>query len=156
GQSAEVVNGDGVPLRLWVNPRDRSRGVEPLAEADSPPGEKRDYCKIAAGELVRQFGGGLAPQQRDRLAPSVAKQWEEHGGHASLFLGGRQELHFRLHQHSDGTCEVVATRTTVDLGAALSSFGFPPEVVPELIARINLNQQIDFRDGRGVRCRLWH
>jgi hypothetical protein len=156
GQSAEVVNSEGLPLRLWVNPRERSRGVEPLAQADSRPGEKRDYCKIAAGELWRQFGSGLASQERDALARSLAGQWQRHEGHASLFLGGRQELHFTLHEHGDGACEVVATRTAVDLNAALLSAGFPPEVVPELIARINLDQEIDFRDGRGIRCRLWH
>src|SRR5438105_2881812 len=29
GQSAEVINQEGIPVRLWVNPKERSRGVEP-------------------------------------------------------------------------------------------------------------------------------
>jgi len=69
GQSAEVVNGDGVPLRLWVNPREKSRGVEPLAQANVRPGAKRDYIQMAAAELVEQFGSSLDCQQRFRVEP---------------------------------------------------------------------------------------
>src|SRR5207248_10756414 len=34
--------------------------------------------------------------------------------------------------------------------------GFPPDVFPEVIARINLGQEVEFRDRHGVRTRLWH
>src|SRR5215469_14372515 len=51
GQSAEVINGDGVPLRLWVNPKKRSKGVEPLVKENLPSGTKRDYHKIAVNVL---------------------------------------------------------------------------------------------------------
>ncbi len=156
GQSAEVVNSDGVPLRLWVDPRERSRGVEPLVQDNVPPGAKKDYRKIAANELEQQFGEGLGPEETDELACSVAKQWQQHGGHACLFLDGHQQLHFKLHEHGDGSCEVVARRLSVDLGAALSPLGLPPEALPELIARINLGQEVEFRDRTGVRSRLWH
>jgi hypothetical protein len=156
GQSAEVVNGDGVPLRLWVNPQERSRGVEPLAGEDIRPGAKRDYCRVAATELGRQLGEGLDPQEREALARSVAKQWQQHEGHACLFVGGHQQLVITLNEHGDGTCDVVTRRMAVDLEPALSSFGFPPEVLPGLIARINRNQEIEFRDRQGVHCRLWY
>src|SRR5262249_40433671 len=138
GQSAEVVNGDGVPLRLWVNPREKSHGVEPLAKRTIRPGRKRDYVKIAATELEQQFGDGLDPEEMDELAWSVAKQWQQHGGHACLFLDGHQQLHFKLNEHGDGTCEVVASRLSVDLATALSALGLPPEALPELTTRINL------------------
>jgi hypothetical protein len=36
GQSAEVVTSDGIPLRLWVNPKEKSRGVEPLVQEGLP------------------------------------------------------------------------------------------------------------------------
>jgi hypothetical protein len=156
GQRAEVVNGDGVPLRLWVNPREKSQGVEPLAKRDIRPGRKRDYCKIAATELEQQFGEGLDPEEMDELAWSVAKQWQQHDGYACLFLDGHQQLHFHLNEQGDGSCKVVASRLSVDLATALSALGLPPEALPELTTRINLGQEVEFRDGHGTPCVLWH
>lgn len=40
GQSAEVANGEDIPLQLWVNPRERSKGVEPLVKRPIQPGGK--------------------------------------------------------------------------------------------------------------------
>ena len=156
GQSAEVVNADGVPLRLWVNPKEGSRGVEPLVREGFRPGAKRDYGKVAATALEQEFGGGLGSEETDELACSVAKQWQRHGGHACLFLDGRRQLHFRLTEHGDGSCEVAATRVGVDLGPVLTSLGLPPEALPELIARLNLGQEVELRDGRGTASVLWH
>src|SRR5205807_2459692 len=114
------------------------------------------YCKIAANELGQQFGEGLDPEEADELARSVAKQWQRYGGHACLFIDGHQQLAFKLNEHGDGTCDVVATRMSVDLEPALSSLGLPPEALPELIGRINLGQEIEFRDGQGTPSVLWH
>jgi len=69
GQSAEVTNGEGLPVRLWVNPRERSRGVEPLVKEPLPPGRKRDYRKIAADLLEQAFGACLT-QRRARPSPA--------------------------------------------------------------------------------------
>ncbi len=155
-QSAEVINGDGIPLRLWVNPKERGRGVEPLVKENISPGRKWEYRQIAATELEQQFGEGLDAEEMDELACSVAKQWREYDGHACMFLDGHEQLHLKLTEHGDGSCEVVASRLTIDLEPALSSLGLPPEVLPEVIARMNLGQQIKFRDRNGVRSRLWH
>jgi hypothetical protein len=38
----------------------------------------------------------------------------------------------------------------------LGSRGFAAEVIPEVIARINLDQAIEFVDKKGVRSLLWH
>jgi hypothetical protein len=156
GQSAEVVNGDGVPLRLWVNPRERCHGVEPLVKEDRWPAAARDYSRMAADELERHCGADLDPEEVDELARSVAGQWRRHGGHACLFLGSNEQLVLRLNGHGDGTCEVVATRLNTDLGRWFSSLGFPPEVHPELIARLNTAQEVGFRDRDGVQARLWY
>jgi hypothetical protein len=153
---AEVVNGDGVPLRLWVNPKEKSRGVEPLVQEDIRPGAARDYGRIAATALEQEFGEGLGSEELGELARSVAKQWRRNGGHACLFLDGHRQLHFKLTEHGDGTCEVAATTLGVDLGPALTSLGLPPEALPELIARINLGQEVEFRDGQGTPSVLWH
>jgi hypothetical protein len=156
GQSAEVINSSGIPLRLWVNPRERSRGVEPLVKENTSPGRKWEYRQVAATELEQQFGEWLDPEEMDELACSLAKQWQEYEGHACLFLDGHEQLHFKLTEHDDGSCDVVASRLRIDLEPALSALGFPPEDLPDLIARLNLGQQIECRDRNGVRSRLWH
>jgi hypothetical protein len=156
GQSAEVINGDGVPLRLWVNPKERRRGVEPLAGEDVRPGATRDYCQMAADELEQQFGMALEADEVEALARSVAKQWHKYEGHACLFLDGHQQLVLKLDEHGDGTYEVIVTRTGTDLERILSPLGFPPEVLPEVITRLNLGQEIEFRNREGFQARLWH
>jgi hypothetical protein len=156
GQSAEVVNSDGVPLRLWVNPRERRRGVEPLVREGSRPAATRDYARMAADALEEHLGEGLDPAEMEQLARSVAQQWQRYGGHASLFLDGHRQLDLRLHEQGDGTCEVVARRTSAVLERCFSSLGFPPEAFAGLIARLNLGQEIGFRGRNGVHARLWH
>jgi hypothetical protein len=156
GQSAEATNTEGVPLRLWVNPRERSRGVEPLVKQPVPPGRKRDYRKVAANELEQQFGTALEADEMEALACSVAKQWQQFEGHACLFLDGDEQLSFTLTERDDGGCGVVARRLRVGLGPLLSSLGFPPEVAPEVVARINLGQEVEFRDRKGVPSVLSH
>ena len=156
GQSAEVINRDGLPLRLWVNPKERGRGVELLVKEPVRPGLKRDYRKIAAHELERLFSETLDPEESDELACSVAKQWQQFDGHACLFLIGHEQLDFRLRELGDGMCEVVTQSINVDLEAALSSLGFPPEVVPDVLTRINLGQEVEFRDREGIPSLLWH
>jgi hypothetical protein len=156
GQSAEVVSADGVPLRLWVNPRERRRGVEPLAREGYRPTVTRDYGRMAADALEDQLGEGLGPGEMDQLARSVAQQWQRYGGHASLFLDGHRRLDLKLNEHGDGTCEVVIGRAGAGLERCFSSLGCPAEKFPELIAGINLGQEVGFRDGRGAPWVLWH
>ena len=125
GQSAEVVSADGVPLRLWVNPRERRRGVEPLAREGYRPTVTRDYGRMAADALEDQLGEGLDPGEMEALARSVAQQWQRYGGHASLFLDGHRRLDLKLHEHGDGTCEVVSGRAGAGIERSLSSLGCP-------------------------------
>src|ERR1700676_2247073 len=91
GQSVEVTNSEGIPLRLWVNPKERSMGVEPLVKEPVPPGLKRDHHKIAADQLEHLFGSDLEMDTMEELACSVAKQWQQNDGHASLFLNAKQQ-----------------------------------------------------------------
>jgi hypothetical protein len=156
GQSAEVVSAAGVPLRLWVNPKERSRGVEPLVKEAPPPGWKRDHTRVAAGALEQEFGGALDPDELDELARSVARQWERHDGHACIFLDAREELVLVCAEADGGMCRVDTRRRAVDLDRTLTAIGLALEAVPDVLVRLNLGQQIEFRDRRGCRTRLWH
>lgn len=155
GQSAEAVDREGVALRLWVNPRERSRGVDPQG-TEARPAVARDHRKIATDSLIQHFGGELGPEETDELARSVASQWQRFDGHASLFIDGRTELHFRIAERAGGGCEVVTSEIRISLDAALSACGFTADVFPDVVARINLGQQIEFRDRQGIRTRMWH
>lgn len=155
GQSAEVRNGDGVPLRLWVNPKERSRGIEPLVKQPTVPGLQRDYHKIASDIVAREFGAGIDAEEREHLTRSVAQQWQKYRRHACLFVGNEQ-LVIRLVEMEEGNCRVESRYVRTDIQALLNALGFVAEVIPEVIARINLDQEIAFVDKKGVRSLLRH
>jgi hypothetical protein len=154
GQTVETINSDGLPIRLWVNPKEKSKGVEPLITQPVPPGKKLDYRKIAGDQLEEVFGSELEPRAMDELARSVATQWQQHEGHACLFFKPDQQLSLTLTEHPDGGCDVLATRESANLESLLSSLGVPPEIIPHVIARINLGQEVEFQDRKGVRSVL--
>ena len=154
GQSAEVINGDGVPLRIWVDPKKRSRGVESLVKVKAQPAAKRDYLKIATDLVESQLGNSVNSGELAALARSLAKQWQQHEGFGCILLDDRRQLVFELTEHADGTCNVAVRRKSLDLASFLSSSGFPSDALGELIAKINLGQEFDFRDRQGVRRRL--
>ena len=156
GQSAETVNGEGIPLRLWVNPKERGRGVEALVKEEAPPVFVRDYRKIASSSLMQQFEDELGTEEIDELASSVASQWKRFDGHACLFTDTHTQFHFKLTEQSGGGCNVTTSQIRVNIDGVLSGYGFSPDHFSDVIARINLGQQIEFRDRQGVRCRLWH
>lgn len=148
GQSAEVTNTEGVPLRLWVNPKERSNGVESLAAQPRLPG-KRDYGIIATKSLQKHLEMVSGKQELEALACSVATQWQNFQGHASIFLDRGRRLQLTLVEHDNGGCEVGASKEKGDLRPLLTSLGFAPDIIPEVIARINLGQAIEFRNRDG-------
>lgn len=152
GQSAEITNTEGIPLRLSVDPKARTKHVEPLVQQQIPPGYKKDYQKIATRCLERL---NLFPDEKEELACSVARQWQQYQGHACLFIDTVTHQ-FIITEHSDGGSGTGHRRGSFDLNAYLLSLGFPADDVPDIIAQINLAQVIEFKDGRGVPSRLWH
>lgn len=154
GQSAEVVNREGVPLRLWVDPKERKKGVEELVTKRLSPGWKRDYHKIAADQLEQHLGF-LDEDEMHELVCSLAKQWQQYQGHACLFLDRGQKLIFVLTEREGDGCKVAVTREGSNLESFLSSLGFSPEEVLSAVTRLNLGQQVEFRDQRGIPCILW-
>jgi len=138
-----------------VNPRERSRGIEPLVKKPLLPGWQRDHLKIAADVVNNQFGPRLDAAEKQELAGSVARQWQRYEGHACLFVGAEQFV-FTLAELGEGNCNVSVGHTPTTLQPLLCSLGLAPEAIPEAVARINLDQEIEFQDHRGVRCRIWH
>jgi hypothetical protein len=153
GQSADVTSDDGLPLRLWVNPKEGRRGVEDPGRRRVPPGWKPPYHKVAANTLQR-FSGGLDPDELEKLIDSVARQWQKYEGHACLFFQ-RAMFAFILTEVEDG-CHVTSDEVTFQIQAVLASYDVSPEDIPEMIAKINLGQEIEFRNSKGILCRLWH
>lgn len=155
GQSAEAINGDGVPLRLWVNPKERIRGVEPLVKQQPPACVVRDYRKIATELLVRQFGTQVDPEEMDELVCSLVSQWQRFDGNAGIFVDGQTGYYFQIVERGDSMCEAGTRHMRINVEAALQSSGLSPDALPEIITQLNLGQSVEFRNHHGVPSRLW-
>src|SRR5262249_54091003 len=90
----------------------------------------------------------------DALARSVAGQWQRYGGHASIFLDAGEEVVLTITELDGGRCRVDGGRRSVNLMQTLAPLSLPPDVLPEIIARINLGHELEFRDQGGVGGRL--
>ena len=155
GQSAEIVNLEGTPLRVWVDPEKRSRNVEPLVKESHKP-VPRDYLKIALYELRKVLGGEVDEQELDELGRSVAKQWQRFEGHACVFFDKDEQALLRLTEQPDGGCHVDTFLKSINLEPLLTSLGCQPETIPDVIARLNLAQEIEIHDKQGEPSLLWY
>ncbi len=155
GQSAEVTNTDGIPLRLSVDPSQRARHVEPLVKEQRPEGFQRDYHKIATRCLEQQFGESLEFEELEALVCSVVGQWKRFQGVACLFHGPHQ-IFLKCKELEDGGCQTDAWRERSDIERQLAAFNCPPNLVPEVIVRMNLCQPFGLRDRHGTTTRLWY
>lgn len=155
GQSAEVTSRDGVPMRLWANPKERQCGIEPLVKRPVDPGWQRDHHKIAGDLIELHFGESVDAEEREQLICSVAQQWQKYQGHACLF-NGNEQLVFTITEREEGNCVVGVRRLLTKIEAFLGSLGFAAEVIPELLARINLDEEIEFVNRQGIHSFLRH
>jgi hypothetical protein len=155
GQSTEIVNLDGTPLRLWVNPHERSRNVEPLVKETHEP-VQRDYLKIALHELRRLLGNEVDEHELDEIGRSVATQWQRFDGHACVFLDEDEQALVRLTERPDGGCDVSTFLNPINLEPLLTSLGCSLEMIPDVIARLNLAQEIEIHDAQGEPSIIWH
>lgn len=154
GQSVEFTSGEGIPLRLWVNPKERSQGIEPLAKLNRPTGERNDH-KLAVRVLMQALSE-FDTQALDPLAAGIVKQWREFQGYACLFLNAHEQLAFRLVEQSESDCIVHTDRLPVDLTPLIARLVLPPELFENLLAQLNLGQRIELREPSGRRSVLWH
>jgi hypothetical protein len=75
--------------------------------------------------------------------------------HACLFVGNEQ-LVITLTELAEGSCRVETRHISTEIETLLGSLGFAVEIIPQVIARINLGEEIEFVDRRGVRSLLRH
>ncbi len=156
GQSAEVETLDGASLRFWVDPKQGKCGVEVLAPAPPDSQEPVTYRQRAADCLRQRFGAELGDDELTALATSVARQWKQFDGHASVFVGPSERFHMKLTKSGDGRNDVSVSCLTANLGSQLATIGISGDEVPETIARINLGHGFEIRDKEGVVALLWH
>jgi len=156
-QSAEATNADGLLLRLWVNPAERSRGVEELVKRPLPtPLPARDFVKFASNALQNELRGAVDAEELKALADSVVAQWKRFQGRACVFLDARQQLALIVKERPDGCTDLTAQRRTSRLGDVFSELGVKPQAAPQVIARLNLDQKAEIEDTNGTKCLLTH
>ncbi len=155
GQSAEVVNRDGVSIRVWTNPSEGRCAVEPLEPVQTPQTPGVDYLKLATRCIVDRFGNDICEEETDQLATSLMKQWKKFDGHAGLFQDETLAVYFTLHEHANGS-NIAVTEQPAELNAFLDVMDALPDEAPALLARLNLGQTITFRNAQGVDLLMWH
>lgn len=149
GQSAEFENMDGLLLRLWVDPKTQRKGIEPLVPEPKQEGRKRDYHKVALHELEKVLGGNIDEDEMFELVCSVAKQWQQHEGHACLFLDGKRQLLLTVVEQKDGF-GISKNLKNIELDSLLKSLGISEDAIPEVIVQINLDHDVQIRDQNGT------
>lgn len=149
GQSADVVSLDGLPLRLWTNPRTRERGVDNEVPPTGPVDPKRRFRTIAKSVVERSVPG-LPRSEIEPLVGSVARQLEQHQGHACLFIGTKKRVVCTVTDQPNGNSNTRLEEVGFNLEAILNDLGFKPQAIPEAIARLNLHQQVEFQDKNGI------
>src|SRR5206468_5605957 len=83
GQSAQIENRRGEFLRLWINPKERSKGIERLGgpKPDSAP-EGRNLAKVAESQINILFAERIGAKEKQELIAALVQQWEKYDGRA--------------------------------------------------------------------------
>jgi hypothetical protein len=156
GQSAEATTIDGGSCRFWVNPREGTCGVEVLTPSPTAVSEPTSFRELAAKYLRQRFGDELPPDELVALAGSVAKQWKRFDGHADVFVGPYEQVHFQIIPRSDRPFDLKVSQVQCNLDDRVREMGFSSVDMPRLIAGLNLDEVIELTDAKGARNRLWH
>lgn len=152
GQSAQVENRRGEYLRLWVNPKDRSKGIERLGPTPpaAAPGE-RNLAAVARHQIETLFEH-LGEREKEDLAAALVRQWALHDGHA-LLLTPKAKVHIVVTLVPQGT-EMTTRTLATSLPQKLLNCGLAPEDIPPLLHVLNLGLPLEVTDERGCRCQI--
>lgn len=153
GQSAEVRNRRGEPLRLWANPKDRQKGIEALNPRAPAPGTAPDYAKVARSAVESVAGATPGAGAKEELAASLVRQWAAADGHAVL-LTPKAKLHIIAAPQPGGLVSVETRTLATSLPRKLRSCGLTDEGVARLLRLVNLGQAPVVTDEQGRRCQV--
>ncbi len=149
-QSAQIENRRGEFLRLWANPKERTKGLERLGGPPraQPPSETPDFVKLAGRAITAVLSDKLPPADRDELVAAVVRQWAAHDNHA-LIVTGAKKHHVILEPLPDRLCRLTIRPLKSDLGERLLACGVPPDDLHLVLHRINLGERPVFADEWG-------
>ncbi len=156
GQGTEVIDSEGRPLRIFVDPKEGKKGVESEVKKEGAlPDAKTRYEKLAADMVDEQLEGEMEIVVKDDLVRSIAEQWRRYGGHACIFMDERRQLSLELTERPDGS-NIRAVKRVHDPRPLLHSLGFQPWEVWDALARINAGEEVAFADRQGNPAFLSH
>lgn len=151
GQSAQIETRRGEFLRLWIDPKDRSKGVERLG-ANPPaaaPGQ-RNFTAVAQRQIETIFEQ-IGDLEKADLIAALLRQWALHDGHA-LILTPKAKFHIVVTLIPEGIHVTTKTLKT-SLPEKLLRCGLAPEDIPPFLHVLNLGLTPEVIDERGRRCR---
>lgn len=152
-QTAETTNERGQSVTLWVNPGDRSKGVESLEPNDSP-GPDRPLLRKMAQDAVDAIYTLEAPQEaRDAVAISVVRQWLG-SDHRAWVLLPNLKFCIRLHEAQSGGRRVSREPFPNTFIDELFSGGLTVDEAMEILQRLNIGHSPMMRRPNGETFRL--
>lgn len=155
GQSAEVVNQAGVRIRWWVNPREKTSGVEEQEPPTSPPVPRHAAILGRVSErLEMAFSGTIPPREIPVLAKSVMEQWDRCEGVAALFTETTR-LTMVLENQAGGGFAITVGEVPFPTRKWFEKSGIPAADVVRAMAQINLGQTYTFEDDQGNPVVFW-
>jgi hypothetical protein len=153
GQSGVLENRRGRELRVWIDPKEHSKGIEPLEPEQIEVPKKRNYCKIAQDSLEQVFGDHLPPDQMGDLVTALVRQWLTCDGYGMILTPQTLIRLDRIPMHNGG-CRIDTRTEPIPFGDNLVAAGLSPDAVVEIVHRLNLDQTPEITDSLGQRYRL--
>jgi hypothetical protein len=152
-QSALVKNRSGRQLRVWVDPKHRSKGIERVEHDVSEQPQRRNYRKLALDALAEVFGEELPAPIDGDFAIGLVRQWVTCDGHG-MFLKPDAQVFITLKPQPDGGCIVEITERPSTIGKSLGARGLTVDDVISIIYRLNSGHTPEFTDSEGRHWRL--
>lgn len=153
GQSAILENRRGVALRIWINPLERTKGIEPVEPEVRGSTQRVNYRKLAHDSVEQLFHGAVTPSDLADLSTALARQWITGNGNGMIVTPDAIVRILLLPQPSGGHL-VETKKGPLTIGRDLLDAGVPSSEVAGIVHRLNLGQIPEFVDRTGRRFRL--
>lgn len=156
GQSAQVENRRGEPLRLSLNAKERRHSIEALGPRHKPATRPavNGPAMIAREHIEHLFADRISPAAKKDLVASLLRQWGSNAGHAVL-VAPTARFHIILTSRAEGGSQVTCKKIPSNLLKKLQACGCTHEKALELVDGLNRGQTPEIIDERGRRCRIF-